>query len=374
MATSPNYGWSEPDNTSLVKDGALAMRTLGDAIDTSVWNVGFGQAGKNKIINGDFSINQRNITSTTAGNVYLLDRWLQGQAGGVCTNSVQTFTPGAAPVAGYEGKNYLEMAITGQSAAGDFVQMQQRIEDVRTLAGQTVTFSFWAKAASGTPKIALEFQQYFGSGGSPSATLSTYAGQVTISTSWLRYSVTVTVPTISGKTLGTNQDSWVRATFWLSAGSNFDARTNSMGIQNATISLWGVQVEAGSKATPFQTASGGSLQGELAMCQRYFWNPLSGNALANLPVGSAFPQSTTVGRVVMKFPVTMRSAPSYSFGTIGNWSLGYPGSSALTSTTAEFNTSEQAQFVVETTGLTATQVYQLYRTNTTDTLLFSAEL
>jgi hypothetical protein len=69
MATSPNYGWSEPDNTSLVKNGAQAMRTLGDAIDTSVWNVGYGQAGKNKIINGDFGIWQRgtSITTTSSG-------------------------------------------------------------------------------------------------------------------------------------------------------------------------------------------------------------------------------------------------------------------------------------------------------------------
>ncbi|CAB4175946.1 hypothetical protein UFOVP981_23 [uncultured Caudovirales phage] len=36
MATSPNYGWSEPDNTAFVKDGALAMRTLGNAIDSTV--------------------------------------------------------------------------------------------------------------------------------------------------------------------------------------------------------------------------------------------------------------------------------------------------------------------------------------------------
>lgn len=35
MATSPNYSWPEPDNTSLVKDGALAIRNLGDAIDTT---------------------------------------------------------------------------------------------------------------------------------------------------------------------------------------------------------------------------------------------------------------------------------------------------------------------------------------------------
>lgn len=36
MATSPNYGWQEPDNTAYVKDGALAMRTLGNAIDSTV--------------------------------------------------------------------------------------------------------------------------------------------------------------------------------------------------------------------------------------------------------------------------------------------------------------------------------------------------
>jgi hypothetical protein len=36
MATSPNYGWAEPDDTSLVKNGALAMRTLGNAIDTTM--------------------------------------------------------------------------------------------------------------------------------------------------------------------------------------------------------------------------------------------------------------------------------------------------------------------------------------------------
>lgn len=36
MATSPNYGWTEPDDTSFVKNGALAMRTLGNAIDSTV--------------------------------------------------------------------------------------------------------------------------------------------------------------------------------------------------------------------------------------------------------------------------------------------------------------------------------------------------
>lgn len=36
MATSPNYGWLEPDNTDLLKNGALAIRTLGNAIDSTM--------------------------------------------------------------------------------------------------------------------------------------------------------------------------------------------------------------------------------------------------------------------------------------------------------------------------------------------------
>jgi hypothetical protein len=36
MATTTNYGWTTPDNTALVKDGASAIRTLGSSIDTTL--------------------------------------------------------------------------------------------------------------------------------------------------------------------------------------------------------------------------------------------------------------------------------------------------------------------------------------------------
>lgn len=39
MATSPNYGWIEPDDSDFVKDGALAMRDLGDDIDATVYSI-----------------------------------------------------------------------------------------------------------------------------------------------------------------------------------------------------------------------------------------------------------------------------------------------------------------------------------------------
>jgi len=374
MALSPEYGWPEPDNSSLVKNGAQDIRALGDAIDTSVWNSGYGQAGKNKIINGDFGINQRGFTSLTTGNTYTFDRFQTFTADGTATYSAQTFTPGAAPVAGYESKNYLNIATTGQTLTTAATLIQQLIEDVRTLAGQTATVSFWAKAASGTPKIAAEFRQNFGAGGSPSAATSTYAGQVTTSTSWARYSITVAIPSISGKTLGTSGGSNLNCLLFTSAGSNFDARTGSLGIQNATIDIWGVQLEYGSYATPFQTASGGSIQGELAMCQRYAqvfnatnWRGFTGQAI-----------STSRVFAPITLPVQMRTSPTVTFSAAGDFNNNDATGNGKTVTTATTEQSRAANIMLDmicsSAGLVAGNAVNVTNANANAVITISAEL
>ncbi len=228
-------------------------------------------AGKNKVINGDFNINQRNVSTITNPSGYAMaDRWLfSNYVSGTNVCSMQSFTPGTAPVAGYEAQYFARFANSGQSSASQDSILIQKIEDVRTFANQTVTVSFWAKCDVTSKKIAVEMVQNFGSGGSPSSAVNTYFGQVTLTTSWARYTVTGTVPSISGKTIGTTANtSSLQLFLWNSAGSDYNARTGSIGIQNNTFDMWGVQVEAGSTATAFQTATG-TLQGELAACQRY---------------------------------------------------------------------------------------------------------
>jgi hypothetical protein len=266
-------------------------------------------AGKNKIINGDFAINQRAFTSNTTNNTYNFDRWQQVNGGttGTLTVTPQTFTPGAAPVAGYESSNFVQCVTASGASINTYAIIQQRIEDVRTFAGQTATISFWAKATSGTPKIGVETEQYFGSGGSPSSAVTTAVSATTLSTSWARYSVTVSVPSISGKTIGTDKNSsFISINFWMSAGSDFASRASSIGLQNATFQIWGVQVEAGSVATPFTTATG-TIQGELAACQRYYIRSTPTTAYAGY--GTGMSGSSTSSYVYIPFPVSLRLQP-----------------------------------------------------------------
>ena len=330
-------------------------------------------AGKNKIINGDFRINQRNLTTTSTDGVYGFDRFYWSGIDGTNSYSAQTFTPGAAPVAGYEAINFARLVCSGQTLASAQTTLRQKIEDVRTFAGQTVTVSFWAKAATGTPSIAVELTQAFGSGGS-SAVTGNISTKQTITTSWARYSWTGTLPSVSGKTIGTG--SFIDAIIWVSAGTNLNARTGSLGIQSNTFDIWGVQVEAGSIATPFQTASGGSIQGELAMCQRYYWRSNTPTSLnARLATGMA--KSTTQVECIVQFPVQMRINPagSIDYSTL----IVYDGVTILTvnSVVATVNGEGSLAYGLTanvTSGLTQFRPYHLCVNATTGYIGFSAEL
>jgi hypothetical protein len=272
-------------------------------------------AGKNKIINGDFGIWQRGTSAAIPANEFarLADRWYIFMNGTYsATQSQQTFTPGTAPVSGYEGQYFWRNTISSITGSLSLNRFGQKIEDARTLAGQTVTISFWAKAganASWTPQLVQEF----GSGGSGSVFISGAA--VSVTTSWQRFTQTVSVPSVSGKTIG--------------AGSSLTFIIDMPLSSAQTNDVWGVQVEAGSVATAFQTATG-TIQGELAACQRYY----------QLSTGFALTKGSSSGGFSTNaydshFWVTeMRTTPTITFsahdGTTGAVTL-YVGGSALKS-------------------------------------------
>jgi hypothetical protein len=281
-------------------------------------------AGKNKIINGAFDVWQRGTSIALADGAYTADRFLfntDGGTAGTGTVTRQAFTPATAPVAGYEG-NYFARYNLATAGTSSFNYFRQRIENVTTFAGQTVTISFWAKADSGRT-ITSQIGQRFGTGGS--ATVFTTGASYTLTTSWVRYTTTVAIPSISGKTIGTSSN--LELGFYWACASGM------------TIDFWGWQMEAAQTASPFQTATG-TLQGELAACQRYYYRQNANASSAYAVFGTGFANTTGLLNIPCQFPVTMRTKPTAldtaAMATYG-WEVGVSLGTTPTSITIDSN-------------------------------------
>lgn len=269
---------------------------------------GSGLMFRNKLINGGFDIWQR-ATSQTSNGYGSDDRWQNGNVGSTKTASQQTFTAGQTDVPG-NPRFWARTVVTSSAGSGNYVAKTQPIENVATLSGQTATLSFWAKADA-SKNIAIEFSQYFGSGGSPSAQVSgigvtTFA----LTTSWQRFVTTINIPSIAGKTLGTANDHSLVLNIWFDAGSTFNSRTNSLGQQSGTFDIANVQLEAGDQPTPFEQRPIGT---ELALCQRYcnLLGPISQQEVARMCVYTSGAMFFAVA-----MPVTMRAQPTITAGVL----------------------------------------------------------
>lgn len=329
-------------------------------------------AGKNKVLNADFNINQRGFTSTTTEFTYGVDRFFMRATGGTNTYSVQSFTPGDAPIAQYEGRNYVRLVSSGQSGTGDRTILRTYIEGARTLANQTVTISFWARAASGTPNICPSIFIHYGTGGSPSANIDwNLTTKKTITTSWVRYSFTGTMPSLSGKTFGTNNNDYIALDIAVSAGSTL-TQFDGIGLQSNTFDIWGLQLEAGSAATAFQTATG-TLAGELAACQRYYWR--NSPAVTDIPLGQGSANGTRYVLGVIALPVSMRVAPTSADFSALKVTDGVNAATTVAALASYGNSQTTATYYFDcTSGLTQYRNYKIETSSSSGYLGFSAEL
>jgi len=253
-------------------------------------------AGKNYLINGAMENWQRGTTSTST-SVYLADRWFQSIEGATAATISQS-TSVVPTNYRYSMKMQRTAANTGTGGIG----IGQSLETTASipLQGQIVVMSFWLKAganfsaASGTVNTRI-----FTGTGTDQSQATAYggwtgyaetSGTATATTSWTRYSVTATIP--SGAT-----QAGVRF-FWTPVGT-----------AGADDSLYitGIQMEIGSVATSF-TRAGGTLQGELAACQRYYYRSITGAAYAVL--GTGYGGSSTVAYTGVTLPVQMRVKPT----------------------------------------------------------------
>ena len=254
------------------------------------------QGFRNKIINGDFSIWQRGTSTSFTSTIFIgaADRWYHVSSSGMGIVGQGSLAPGTIP--GYDAQYFL-ISVNNNYSANFF---SQRIEDVRTLAGRTVTLSFWVNNFGyGNNLISSSLTQNFGTGGS--AEVGTNLSNVPTINGWVRQSLTVTLPSISGKTIGTN--SYLKLQF--STNSHF------------YVGIAGVQLEEGSVATPFEQRPIGT---ELALCQRYYQI----GRLAASGYGSvATVDSGAYGN--FSFPTRMRITPTITelTKTLGGSPAGY---------------------------------------------------
>lgn len=257
---------------------------------------------RNKLINGNFDLWQRGTSFSFVNNSYAPDRWVwifDGTSSSTNTVTRQTFPIGQTDVPG-NPKYFMRYTYGVTSTPNNY--FRQQIEGVETLAGKTVTVSCWAKCASGTVAAYFENQQEFGTGGSPSSGVYGIGhADFTITTSWQKFTFTHTLPSISGKTIGTSANQG-------SVNPSFYFPTNA----GNTVDFAQIQLEEGSVATSFEERPIGL---ETTLAQRYYFR--------GSLYGGGCSSGSTSQYIGINFPVTMRTSPTVSWisgGRIGNGS------------------------------------------------------
>ena len=318
-ATTTNGVVIQPDNS-----GSLVLQSSGTTkatVDSGGFKINGDyavayQGMKNRIINGDMRIDQRNAgasVTSPSSSFYVVDRWnlFASQASKF---TVQQNQGSVTPPTGFN--NYL--GITSSSAytvgSSELFVVGQPIEgynvadfNIGTANAKTVTLSFWIRSSlTGTFGASLL------NGGQNRSYAFTYT--ISAANTWEQKTVTITLDT-TGTWLTTNgtglfvywslacgssylgsANSWGGAAYFGATG-----QTNILATNGATFYITGVQLEIGSTATPFERRMYGQ---ELALCQRYWWtNP---NTYRYVKMR----ESDRLRGCTISLPVPMRATPT----------------------------------------------------------------
>lgn len=222
---------------------------------------------KNLIMNGAFELWPRGTAlAAGTGQRYLAERWVTASGGSTITPSQQVFATGQTDVP--DSPAFFHRCVVASVAgATNMADLSQRIESVRTLAGKTATLSFWAKADA-NKTIAVYLSQNFGGGGAPSAAVVDIgATAIALTANWAKFTVIFAVPSLAGKTIGTDGNDLLGVGFRLDCGATADPTLNGLvGQHSGTFDFALVQLEEGPIATQFEHRPIGQ---ELVLCSRF---------------------------------------------------------------------------------------------------------
>jgi hypothetical protein len=297
---------------------------------------------KNRIINGDMTIDQRNagasVTPAASTPTYTLDRWLAFQTG-ASKFSVQQNAGAVTPPVGFS--NYLGVTSLAATSVGatDIYQIVQKIEGFNfadlgwgTANAATVTLSFWVRSSltgtfGGSVRNGADNRSY------------PFSYSVPVANTWTSISVTIAGDT-TGTWVGATNGIGASLTFGLGVGSTYSGTagawagslfisatgaTSVVGTNGATFYITGVQLEVGTQATSFDYLPYGT---ELALCQRYFCSSyVAGTAVGTITTTGMIGRYTDAAGVYCSvqgfYPVSMRAAPTLTiYGVLAGGTSG----------------------------------------------------
>jgi hypothetical protein len=281
---------------------------------------------KNRIINGDMVIDQRNAGASvtpTSDDTYTLDRW-HCSLSNPSKYSVQQVS---SSVAGFVNAARITSLSSYSVAANNYFAFDQIVE------GYNIADLAWGTANAKTVTLSFNVQSSltgtFGGTIHNSDANRSYPFSYTISSANTATQISITIPgDTSGTWLTTNgKGLWVR--FSLGVGSNYTgtagawtgslvlAPTGSVSVVGTNAATWqitGVQLEVGSTATPFERRL---ISQELNNCYRYYYQWNNQNTYQYIGIGRTI--NSTYGDVPVSLPVPMRAIPTISYPNVNQF-------------------------------------------------------
>jgi hypothetical protein len=312
-------------------------------------------ANANLIAGGSFDIWQRGVGPFTTSSIYTSDRCYVYSQSSYSLSQESSVVP--------EGATYA--AKVTATAGSSFANLQFALEqsEVEKLAGKTVTFSVYLRA-NATYNGSFQVQILTSTTGNSQT--ATWAAQVSTShtpstSAYTRVIVTATIPTTA-------------------KGLAFYIGQNTVLASGSIYYIGLAKAELGSVATPF-VRMGGTIQGELAACQRYYYRWTTANGGSNVAYSNAvFSYASTQAFGTMQFPVTMRTTPTSveTTGTASNYRVLIGGTSTTCSGVPVYDQGNPYTIMMQfpvASGLTVGQAGVAgANTSSTAFLGFSAEL
>jgi hypothetical protein len=290
-----------------------------------------GTVQSNPVLNSAFQVWQRGTANVTTASVYTADRWQKSSPTHYGVSRQATGDTTNLPFIQYCAR----VQRTASSAVTTIVELVQSIESINSVpyAGKTVTFSFYARAGSNYSSTSNAFFSGLYSGtGTDQNLISGFTGQIavasatsTLTTTWQRFTMTGTVSSSATQ-----------------LGIYFNYTPTGTAGANDFFEITGIQIDIGSVALPFRTYAG-TIQGELAACQRYFEKSYD---IATAPgsatgAGSIYLTNGADGSgnsaLALRFKVEKRNSSwAIAFyttgGTVGSWEYARSGVGTTAST------------------------------------------